>query len=114
MSHDLKRGDDLKLFGKTLPLDPTNVFSPNLSHKFRRSFCEKLSNNFSNTCEFFPYFLTKRSCCSECVIFNPPRPANKNFRPTVDFLSNIVTLKFLADNISAAINPEGPPPTIAI
>ena len=89
----------MKLLGKILPLDPIKVSSPNFLQKSLRSSCEKLSNNFLNLSEAFPYFFIKAFSTSECVIFKPPRPANKNLRPTVGFLSKTVTQNLFFDKM---------------
>ena len=56
----------------------------------------------------------KGSAASECVRFNPPRPASRNLRPTEGMASNRWTCAPAADRVSAAIRPAGPPPMTAM
>ena len=56
------------------------------------------------------YRLAKSSSGSLCVIFKPPRPATRNFRPGDAFWSKmVVRIPFWAIT-SAARNPAGPAP----
>lgn len=60
-----------------------------------------------------PYLALNRSKGSEWVRFRPPRPATRNFSPTLGFCSYISTFTPALLRRCAAKRPEGPPPTIA-
>ncbi|CUX52604.1 hypothetical protein AGR3A_Lc130471 [Agrobacterium tomkonis CFBP 6623] len=47
------------------------------------------------------------------MMLSPDFPAISNLRATVGIASNTITVLPATESISAAINPAGPPPTIA-
>src|SRR5450830_1122095 len=53
----------------------------------------------------------KGSCGSECVRFKPPLPASRNLRPTEGMAAYRCTTTPALASTSAAIRPDGPPPT---
>ena len=90
-----------------------NVFCPNSEDHRRTASLSNCAIAVLNSSAQPPYRDMNAGIASAWVKFNPPRPANRNFRPTDGMASNNWTSYPSLDSTSAAINPAGPPPMMA-
>ena len=90
-NHDRSNGVARKPAGKTRPLDPTNVGSPNPSLQARSSLGPNPSTADAITGRAAPYRSSRSSTGSLWVRLSPPRPASSSLRPTDGMRSNTVT-----------------------